>query len=89
MYRYTALVLFFADGYPAIQALLSVFAVVPRCARDVVYDAVARNRYRMFGTNGGACKLPDKVLRKRMGRSLPPELLENGGGGGGGVGGSS
>ena len=63
--------------------------LVPRCVRDAVYGAVARNRHRLFGTNGGVCKLPDKVIRKRMGRSLPPELrgVEGGGSGSGDGGG--
>ena len=59
-----------------VQAVLFFIGVlVPRCVRDCVYDLVARNRHRLFGTNGGVCKLPDKVIRKRMGRSLPSELL--------------
>lgn len=61
-------------------ALLYVFVLVPRCIRDGVYGWVARNRLRLFGTNGGACRLPDSVVRRRMGRRLPPELLGEGGG---------
>ena len=61
------------------QAVLYYVGIlVPRCLRDVVYNAVARNRHRLFGTNGGVCKLPDKILRKRMGRSLPAELTSSG-----------
>ena len=40
-----------------------------------------------FGSNGGTCTLPDAVVRRRMGRSLPPELGGGGGNGGGGGGG--
>ena len=63
---------FRALGLPA--ALLYVFIAVPRVVRDWVYDVVASNRYRLFGTNGGVCRLPDGVVRRRMGRSLPPGL---------------
>lgn len=38
--------------------LLSIFVVVPRGLRDVVYDWVARNRYRWFGKRE-ACMLPN------------------------------
>merc|ERR1712060_34573 len=44
----------------------------PAWFRDFVYAHVAANRHRLFGTNGGACKLPDVVLRKRILRQLPP-----------------
>jgi predicted DCC family thiol-disulfide oxidoreductase YuxK len=37
--------------------LLSIFLVVPRSVRDVVYDWVARNRYRWFGKRE-TCMLP-------------------------------
>lgn len=37
--------------------LLSVFVAVPRRLRDVIYDWVARNRYRWFGKRE-VCMLP-------------------------------
>jgi predicted DCC family thiol-disulfide oxidoreductase YuxK len=37
--------------------LLAVFRLVPRALRDVVYDWVARNRYRWFGKRE-SCPLP-------------------------------
>jgi predicted DCC family thiol-disulfide oxidoreductase YuxK len=37
--------------------VLSVFVLVPRVVRDVVYDWVARNRYRWFGKRE-SCMLP-------------------------------
>lgn len=39
--------------------LLSVFRLVPRAVRDVVYDWVARNRYRWFGKRD-SCPLPSR-----------------------------
>ena len=55
-------------------ALLAVFLAVPVRIRDAVYSLVAEHRRTIFGTNGGRCALPDAVLRRRMGRPLPPEL---------------
>jgi predicted DCC family thiol-disulfide oxidoreductase YuxK len=37
--------------------VLSVFVIVPRVLRDIVYDWVARNRYRWFGKSE-SCMLP-------------------------------
>ena len=38
--------------------LLAVFRLVPRPLRDLVYDLVARVRYRVFGRHD-ACPVPD------------------------------
>jgi predicted DCC family thiol-disulfide oxidoreductase YuxK len=38
--------------------VLCVFVVVPRVVRDIVYDWVARNRYRWFGKRE-SCLLPN------------------------------
>ena len=45
--------------------LLSLFRVVPRPLRDLVYDFVARNRYRWFGRQE-VCWLPTPELRDRF-----------------------
>ena len=45
--------------------LLRAFAIVPRPLRDVVYDFVARNRYRWFG-KVDACMLPPPEVRARF-----------------------
>jgi predicted DCC family thiol-disulfide oxidoreductase YuxK len=45
--------------------LLSVFWLVPYPLRDVVYDWVARNRYRWFGKQE-TCWVPTKELRARF-----------------------
>lgn len=47
--------------------LFSVFLLVPRFLRDLVYRFVARNRYRWFGKNE-SCMVPTPELR---GRFLP------------------
>ena len=45
--------------------LARVFAVIPAPVRDVVYDWVARNRYRWFGRTD-ACMLPPPEVRARF-----------------------
>jgi predicted DCC family thiol-disulfide oxidoreductase YuxK len=50
------------DGF---WRLLYVFIIVPRPIRDVVYDWIARNRYRWFGKKA-TCWLPTPELKKRF-----------------------
>ncbi|MEM9997104.1 MAG: thiol-disulfide oxidoreductase DCC family protein [Bacteroidota bacterium] len=45
--------------------LFQVFRVVPEPLRDVVYDWIARNRYRWFGKQD-ACRLPTPDERARF-----------------------
>ncbi len=45
--------------------LLTAFVVVPRPLRDWIYDAVARRRYRWFGTRS-ACFVPTPEIRDRF-----------------------
>lgn len=45
--------------------LLSLFLVVPLFIRDLVYDVVARNRYRWFG-RADTCRVPAPELRARF-----------------------
>jgi predicted DCC family thiol-disulfide oxidoreductase YuxK len=43
----------------------TMFRLVPRALRDLVYRWVARNRYRLFGRRD-TCWLPDPASRDRM-----------------------
>jgi predicted DCC family thiol-disulfide oxidoreductase YuxK len=45
--------------------LLYGFKIVPRFLRDVVYDWVARNRYRWFGKKE-ACMIPTPDMKARF-----------------------
>lgn len=45
--------------------LLYVFVVVPRPLRDLVYQFIARNRYRWFGRTE-ACRVPSPEVRARF-----------------------
>ena len=57
--------------------LLSKIAIlVPRFARNLVYDFVGRNRYKIWGKRDN-CIIPDEERRKSFINSsneLPPEL---------------
>ncbi len=44
---------------------LAVFRAVPRPLRDIVYDAIASNRYRWFGKRA-ECMLPTPAIRERF-----------------------
>ena len=50
-------------GFP--WRLLWVLRVLPRAWRDLAYDAVARNRYRLFG-RAEACILPSPEHRSKF-----------------------
>jgi predicted DCC family thiol-disulfide oxidoreductase YuxK len=58
-----ALRIFAALGFP--WSLFKVFLIVPRQLRDVVYDFVARNRYRWFGRRT-ECRVPRPEERTRF-----------------------
>jgi predicted DCC family thiol-disulfide oxidoreductase YuxK len=45
--------------------LLRAASIIPAPVRDVVYDWVARNRYRWFGRTD-ACMLPPPEVRARF-----------------------
>lgn len=50
-------------GFP--WSLASVFLLVPRPLRDLVYNGIARNRYRWFGKKE-TCRLPTAEERSRF-----------------------
>jgi predicted DCC family thiol-disulfide oxidoreductase YuxK len=43
----------------------TMFRLVPRALRDLVYRWIARNRYRLFGKRD-TCWLPDPAFRDRL-----------------------
>lgn len=51
----------FSGGWP----LLSVLALVPRLLRDILYDYVARHRYRLMGKSH-ICRVPTATERDRF-----------------------
>jgi predicted DCC family thiol-disulfide oxidoreductase YuxK len=56
---------------PAPWSWLSLFLVVPRPLRDLVYRFVARNRLRWFGIRE-ACRVPTPELRARFLDTVSP-----------------
>jgi len=57
LYERSTAVLRIASGLPFPWPLLGVFFLVPRKIRDALYDWVARNRKRWFGTRS-TCYIP-------------------------------
>ncbi len=45
--------------------LLAACLLIPRPLRNILYDVIAANRYRLFGTHD-ACRLPTPQLRERF-----------------------
>lgn len=46
--------------------LLSIFLIVPRPFRDLVYGTIAKKRYKWFGKKEASCVLPSAEDRKRF-----------------------
>ncbi|MGN7784984.1 thiol-disulfide oxidoreductase DCC family protein [Niabella sp. 22666] len=45
--------------------LLYRFIIIPKWIRDLVYDLIAKNRYRLFGRQD-ACMIPTPQLKERF-----------------------
>lgn len=65
MYSKSTAALRIARGLRFPWPLLYAFMIVPRPLRDLVYDWVARHRYRWFGKLD-TCLLPTPALRNRF-----------------------
>ena len=46
-------------------AVLFIFVIIPRPVRDVLYDVVAKNRYRWFGKRD-TCFVPSEEVKERF-----------------------
>ncbi len=46
-------------------SLLSIFFIFPRVIRDIVYDFIAKNRYKWFGKSE-SCYMPTPELSKKF-----------------------
>ncbi len=51
-----------ASKLSGLWPMLSVFKIIPRPLRDVVYDWVAKNRYKWFGKKD-SCRIPTPELK--------------------------
>ncbi len=54
-----------ARSLSGIWPILGIFLWLPGKLRDVFYDLIARNRYRIFGKQD-ACMVPSPELRKKF-----------------------
>jgi len=50
-------------GFPV--NMLSIFLIVPPFIRNVVYDFIAKNRYKWYGKKE-SCMIPTKALKSRF-----------------------
>lgn len=54
-----------AKGFGGGWKLLSIFTWIPKSFRDVIYDLIARNRYKWFGRKD-ACMIPTPELQAKF-----------------------
>ncbi len=54
--------LLIAKQLGGLYRLFSVFLILPEKFRDIIYDFIARNRYRWFGKKEN-CMIPNKELK--------------------------
>lgn len=64
-YTRSSAALYIANDLGGMWSLMSVFLLVPRPLRDLVYDVIAKYRYRWFGKQD-SCMLPTAELRGRF-----------------------
>lgn len=57
--------LFIATHLKGWPSLLTVFKIIPQPVRDLIYDVIAKNRYRVFG-QASVCRMPTPELAKRF-----------------------
>lgn len=50
-------------GFP--YSMMAGFYVIPLWIRDIIYDHIARNRYRWFGRKE-SCRIPEDRIRQRF-----------------------
>ncbi|MEO0043405.1 MAG: hypothetical protein RL329_2853 [Bacteroidota bacterium] len=65
VYQKSAAALRILKGLGGMWTLLYAFIWIPRPIRDVLYDWIARNRYRFFGKKA-ECMLPTPEIRARF-----------------------
>jgi predicted DCC family thiol-disulfide oxidoreductase YuxK len=65
VYRKSSAALRIAGKLHGFWKLLVVFQVIPPFLRDLIYDYIAKNRYRWFGKNE-SCMLPSPEWKKRF-----------------------
>ena len=65
VYEYSTAVLLITKDLNGFWKHLNVFLIIPKKLRDFVYNIIAKNRYRWFGTRS-SCLIPSSELKNRF-----------------------
>jgi predicted DCC family thiol-disulfide oxidoreductase YuxK len=65
LYDKSSAALKIASMLPLPYPLSILFRVFPKALRDIVYDYIAKNRYKWFGKKD-ACRIPDAETKSRF-----------------------
>lgn len=65
IYTKSSAALTIAKNLKGMYALLYVFYLIPKPIRDLVYDFIAKNRYRWYGKQD-QCMIPTKELKNKF-----------------------
>ena len=65
LYRKSSAALHIAKQMKFPASLFTIFFIIPKGIRDVLYDFVARNRYRWFGRTAN-CRVPSPEEKERF-----------------------
>ncbi|MEM0941333.1 MAG: DCC1-like thiol-disulfide oxidoreductase family protein [Bacteroidota bacterium] len=65
IYEKSTAALLVAKKLSGLWPILYVFIIIPKVVRDVIYDFIARNRYRWFGRKD-QCMIPSPEMKLRF-----------------------
>lgn len=65
VYKKSAAVLEIAKDLSGLWPLLYMFKIIPSPVRDIFYDLIARNRYKLFGRSD-SCRMPTPELQQKF-----------------------
>jgi predicted DCC family thiol-disulfide oxidoreductase YuxK len=65
VYRKSSATLEIAKGLGGVWYLFYIFKIFPAFIRDIFYDLIAVNRYRIFGKRE-TCRIPDPEIKSRF-----------------------
>lgn len=65
LYTKSSAALTIARGLTGLYPLLYIFYIIPKPLRDLVYDYIAKNRYKWFGKEE-SCMMPTPELKKKF-----------------------
>lgn len=65
IYKKSSAALEIAKGLSGGWKFFYVFKIIPRFIRDIFYDLIAKNRYRLFGKSD-TCRVPEPEIKSRF-----------------------